>query len=215
MLLLSFLGTAILVYGLMAIIVFIVCWAMYKIFVSSLIVSKISFSLLLAFMIQGSRLPFVTNETVNYWLWVLIFLVSLFLLSMLPKANEGLKFFCTFFIAFLVTFMLDGIFLTKYHDVLWQAILIETSIKILCIGISLYYVYREVSIQGQQSSSNKIANIAGRCLAAVCYGIPLMSLFYSPYGNWEFADFVYVLIFLACIGIAYIGEPILLGDNTN
>lgn len=148
----------------------------YTLASSAVIFSRIAFSLLLALAFHNSYPIIQDNGLLNYFFWAGIILGIILLLSLLPRVNLALKFFCTAIISYLaveiVVSLVGSILCAVMGNQYEPSVLIEIVIKVVCTGISLYSLINEGAFSDGigLNCSNVIAVNLERLLSAVIYG---------------------------------------------
>lgn len=197
------------------IIVFGSVWLLTTFWSVSIVFSRIAFSLLIAFSLNQRWI--FTDGKMNFWIWAAMTFGIISLLSLLPRVNMSIKFFCTLFISVLVSelaVMLVGFVIsifTKQEFVM--TIVHEILLKVVCAGISFGALDDEIKNSMFGEVKNKILLYAEKIFASLVYGVSLTFLFIPMNQNWEFSGWVYLVILALASVAAYFADKVLIGTE--
>ena len=188
-------------------------WLLTTFWSASIVFSRIAFSLLMAFPLK-SRWDLVDGK-MNYWLCALIVLAIISALSLLPRVNVAIKFFCTLLIAVLVTetvavVVCDVIeMFTKSEFVM--TMLYEIILKVVCTVLAIGAMIEEFEMTEAGQFSNTILVLVEKILAALIYGASAACLLSPTNGNWEVSGWVYLVVLVITSIVAFFADRVLIG----
>lgn len=170
---------------------------------TAIVFSRLAMAAFAALPLTAS-VSLVDHGFLNFLLWMAISFGVLFVLSMFPRVNCALKYFCTALISYLaveIVVLLFGSFfcsifgLPAYQPNLWM----EIAIKVLCGLLSFGALGDELGTaiigQGVRSDNFLVVNFQ-RLLASVVYAAVVVFLVTVSMNNlWQFSSLTTTLIF--------------------
>lgn len=171
-------------------------------FVSSTIVySRVAFSLLMALVTSQSDLKLVENSGfLNFVAWTFIFLGIIYLLANLPRVDQAMRFFCTIFMSVMVIYIVAMIFGSIIAAIMGSEFrinaLYEILIKIVCLLFALGAMLSDERSAEYNSPKNVILCHAERLLASTMYGFSATFLCWSIADNWYYSGVISVLVII-------------------
>ena len=178
---------------------------------SAIVFSRVACALLAALIAVQGKLTLVANSGfLNYVAWAAICLGIVYLLSIMPRVDAALKFFCSILMSVVViefVVMLMGSIIgaiAKKEFVMTG--FFELLIKVVCVLFSVGAVVAQGKKAAYDSPTNPIVNLLERILSALLYGASATFLCTSLYGNWELSGVVLVLVLVAGTAVAFVGE---------
>lgn len=172
-------------------------------FISSTIVySRVAFSLLMALVSCQSDIKLVTTSGfLNFVAWTFIFLGIIYLLANLPRVDQAMRFFCTIFMSvmviYIVAVLFGGIIATIMGSEFRINALYEILIKIVCLLFALGAMLSDERTAEYNAPKNVILCHAERLLASVIYGFSATFLCWSIAGNWYYSAVISILVIVA------------------
>ena len=191
----------------------IIAFCIIRLFVSaSIVFSRITFSLLFALGLE-SYYEF-TDGKANTFIWAAIILVVIMLLSILPRVNGALKFFCTAIISLLIIgvvtlgvgSLVGGIFGKEFLITKGMEIVINILGVLMAVGA----LAEENEMADFEKFSNKTVIGAEKLIASLVYGATISFACMSNYGNWEFSGMVQLIIMLVGAVIAFFLDKVII-----
>lgn len=166
----------------------IACIIVVFIAIKAVTFSKITFSAIVAFLLNTKSPFFEDEKTVSFLLYLVIVLVCCFGLCLSHRFNSAYMFFCTATVSFLVSLLmvygLGNIFASLIGTELEPTVLSETIIKIICC-ISSVVLWRLTISQYDNWDifGNKILINIERIISSVIYGITFWFLVSTSTNN--------------------------------
>ncbi|MBR6772367.1 MAG: hypothetical protein IKM29_03125 [Clostridia bacterium] len=177
---------------------------------SSVVFSKVTFCLITALIASyESRLEFVPDRPfLNFLAWITVIGLVIYLVSMLPKVNDALRVTSTLlasgiivgFVARLTFEIINGI----VDKEIKYGIFMEVSVRIICIIIAVVMTILKKAQSENVSDIKPLMRLLDRSIASVLYGFATACCCTSFASSWEFPDYVYYLIIVACSIVAFL-----------
>lgn len=184
---------------------------------SAILFSRVAFSLVVAFLVsQGDIMLVASSGGLNYIAWAMVVMGIVYLLSMLPRVDMALKFFCNILLSVVLIEVVIVLFGSIIAAVLKTEFVFSTAyevlIKIICTLFSLVYMYVGKKPH-YDSPKNFILYNLERVLASLLYGTAITFLFVSLNQNWELPILVILLLWIVGTVGAFVADIYLAGKD--
>lgn len=204
--------------ALMALIVGVALGALFLTTGAAVYFSRIAFSLLLA---AGLKVDWFASGAANYWVTVALVFGVICLLSLMPRVNMSIKFFCTSFITYIVVAAVCGLAISIYNGIAGAEVeiglVVDIITKVVTALVCFFGLMKQLDngVNGIHSS-NPVYVMIQRVLASLVYGFAVVLLgataingaYMVPgWGQW--------LMFLGGSVVFFGLDFLLLGDAAN
>lgn len=194
--------------GITVIVLFATVYICLKIATNAIVFSKVSFSVLLALIISVSDwclLPF--GRLPNLIIWTIIIAGVFLFLSKFPRINIALIFCSTNLIAILV-FGIAAVcvfpLIIENAEEYFNTIYFEISVKLLCVGITVWKLFLNNKNQMAYLSTNPILKNVERLTASLIYAFTIMFMSLPLNNNRNMSDMAIIIVFLSTLSISFI-----------
>lgn len=204
--------------ALIALIVGVALGALFLTTGAAVYFSRIAFSLLLA---AGLKVDWFASGAANYWVTVALIFGVICLLSLLPRVNMAIKFFCTSFITYIVVAIVCGLAVSIYNALAGAdvqiGLVVDIITKIVTAVVCLFTLLKQVDNGvGGIHSANPVYVMIQRVLASLVYGFALVLLGSSAInGAYSVPEWGQWLMFLGGSVVFFGLDFVLLGDAAN
>lgn len=184
----------------------------------AVVFSRAVFSLLIAIGLSATYPFFADNDILNCVSWMVIIFGVVMLLSLLPRVNNALKFFCTVFISYIAVEILGVMLIGLIYALMGRSFEItlphEIAIKVISTAVSVVALVKEIK-KGPGKFSLRSTNIVlvniQRVLASVIYGVAAIIIFALSTNNlWEFSAVVNWSIFGGTAVVTFLADVFLM-----
>ena len=190
------------------IIYFLFCFFVMGFFVyfcatKAIIFARALLSICVAIMLSHYGYKFVPDRGfLNFLAWALICFGVVHFLSMLPRIDISIRFFCTIVVSIFTTEIVAMIIGIIFNDNTSFEVTIVHEIvnKIMCFGIAVYGIVVQGKKFPSESSRHLIVRIFDRSLASIFYTLSLIVLSLSIHAYWQLP--APVLVILLIVGFA-------------
>ena len=128
------------------------------------------------------------NNFLNIVAWVAICLCAIYILSMLPRLDFSIRFFCTCFIALIGSTIIISTFGGIIAPNFQVTATMEIFIKFICVAISVLSIYLQGKKLLADFGSNIFIRIIDRFLASFLYGVCGSFLVSPVFGQWSISS---------------------------
>ena len=182
----------------------------------AVVFSRIAFSLFLGLAFCQSW-PLLGSWWGNFLLWSVIVFAAIMLLSLMPRVNFALKFFCTSIICYLAVdiavMLLGSFFFIIVGKQFEPTVTLEIVIKVLCTLISFGALLTHMEGCETLAANSPVARILHRLIASVLYGAAItFQCAIVMNGVWSLAPWINWCIFGGTAVAAYVADLFLLAD---
>ena len=160
----------------------------YFLFTRAIIWARGSLAFLLGIAFSQQYTTLVpTSAFLNCIAWITICLCAIYILSMLPRLDFSIRFFCTLFISLLGSTIIINVIGNMIDRDFQVTAALEIFTKILCVGVFALSIFFQGKKLPADFGSNIFLRSIDRLLASFLYGI-CGSLLVSPIHNqWAFS----------------------------
>jgi hypothetical protein len=164
--------------------------------------SKITFALFIALVLNNSNPILEGRGFISYLIWAAILIGGLFLLCMIPRLNCALEFFCSTVVSYFFSEMVLNVCLSIWYAILGktyeQLLIVEILVKVICIGISCRALFSAIALTPLNLFENPILVNLERVVASVIYGLAIFIVIVS--GTYTFPAVVeYIILAVAIV----------------
>ena len=156
-------------------------------------------SICIAIMLSHYGYKFVPNQGfLNFIAWALICFGTVHFLSMLPRIDISIRFFCTIVISTFTTELLAIFLGTVFNDDVSFKVTLAHEIvnKVICVGLAVFGIVVQGKKFSSEDSRHLIVRFFDRFLASVFYTLSLIVIGISLHGYWNLSTPVLAVIFL-------------------
>lgn len=162
---------------------------------SAVIYPRIALAVVLGIALAQTT-PLVNSGLLNFLIWSVISFGGIFLLSVFPRINCALKFFCTALGSYIATevviALIGGFFCAVLQRELVVSTAMEIIIKVICTGFSLFVLFGELGYAMTDlcvRSRNFLLVNLQRIAASLLYGaVAFVMICVAFYNQWHFSD---------------------------
>lgn len=204
--------------ALMALIVGVALGALFLTSGAAVYFSRIAFSLLLA---AGLKVDWFSSGALNYWVTVAMIFGVICLLSLMPRVNMAIKFFCTSFITYIVVVAICGLGISIYNGIAGAEVeiglVVDIITKIVTAIVCFFGLLKQMDngVSGIHST-NPVYVMIQRILASLVYGLTVVILGASAVnGAYMVPEWGQWLLFLGGSAVFFGLDFLLLGDAVN
>lgn len=173
----------------------------------AIIFARATLALCIALLLSQSDCILIPNHGfLNFLAWAIISFGVIYFLSILPRADVSIQFLCTMIVSLVVTelvgTLIGNIFVKNFE----MTALYEITIKLVCIGTSLFGIYIQGKKLSSESSSHILVRFVDRLLASLLYGISFFLICFSFHNNWVLPPIVQLIVLIAIIVGTYVAD---------
>ncbi len=185
---------------------------------SAIVFSRVAFALLAALLASQGNLVLVPGGGfLNYVAWAALFFGLVYLLSMLPRVDKALKFFCTILMSSLIieitVMLLGGIIVAIQGEEFEMTVFFQILIKVVCTVFAAIALIAQTKKAPYDYPTKAFTNLMDRTLASLMYGVSAAFLSISLHNSWPLPGVVAVIILLGVAAAAYVADIYLAGKN--
>lgn len=152
----------------------------------AVVFSRVSFSMLVALALINTA-PVLVPESGfwNYAAWCIVTMSIVFLLSVLPRSDLAMRFFCTVFMSQLIvelSVLIIADFLKKGQEPFQIGIAGKLLIKAICVGISILFWVRGER-KAEPKTTHPVLLWLDRLTGSLIYGVTAVSLYILSEGQ--------------------------------
>ena len=169
----------------------------------AIIFARALLSICIAIMLSHYGYKFVPDQGfLNFLAWALICFGVVHFLSMLPRVDISIRFFCTIVISIFTTELVAMFIGVIFNDDTTFKVTIVHEIvnKIICVGVAVYGIIAQGKKFSSESSRHLIVRIFDRFLASLFYTLSLIIISLSIHAYWQIS--FPVLVVLLVVGFA-------------
>ena len=187
---------------------------------NAIIFARATLALCVALLLSQSDCILVPDQKfLNFLAWALISFGVIYFLAIFPRVDTAIHFLCTLivslFITELVGLLIGNIFVKDFE----MSALYEITIKVVCIGMSVFGVFLRGKKLPSESSSHLLVRFFDRLLASAMYGFSFLLICAPIHNHWDLALTAQWIVFIAGIVGTYVADiffakKLLFGDIT-
>lgn len=189
----------------------LVCRGVAVVAKSAVALSKVVFSLFVAFVIHSQN-ALVENAWLNYGIWAAICLAVCFLLCQMPRFHFAFQFFCTAVVSYVVVGMLVKSVVSSLVKAEVPPVLLELAVKAACAVVTVDATVKQMK-QAKKLSllANPVEVNFERLMASLLYALALYILFaVSAFGAWTVPSGWDLAIMIGLAVLAFVADCLLM-----
>lgn len=180
----------------------------------SILYSRIALSLLVG-LVAGSQTDLVSNGFLNFLIWAAIGAAIVFGLSMFPRSNSAISFFCTLFITTLVVTLVAGGAFSLYGMIVKSGAVLKVNkgyeifIKVLATFFAIGAYIKQYEKESILVPTGLIGVNFDRLIASAVIGFSLVYLVTPFNGNWYTSETLQWIVLIAGTLLAFVVDMFL------
>lgn len=167
--------------------IFILVFIVYWLTTRAIIFSRVVMAFGIALFLSNYGYEFVPDRGfLNFIAWAMISFGVIYFLTILPRVDISMRFFCSIFVSLITTELVASLVGSLINDLAVYEIttLHEIVNKVISVGISVFSIINAGKKFESESSDHLIVRIFDRTLASLLYSISFVILALPIHGSW-------------------------------